>query len=183
MFSPLYSSRKHIASFTLSAFVMGFAATIAPVQASAVLPNLNAASSAAQAKTYSIEPVTLQPKGIEIAHHGGEGGSFGGGAIGGSSAVTGAASTVGVITGQVSKASASDSLWGNFLLSMAYQRDPVINRYAKKMGYMNVFTFLTIAGVTGLGLAQGIRDFHENEPQDAPKEGLRLQKKSVLKQD
>jgi hypothetical protein len=50
----------------------------------------------------------------------------------------------------------SDSLWGNLLLSMAYQRDPVIQQSVKKLGRTNSLTLLAITGISGLGLAQGI---------------------------
>ncbi|WP_373531058.1 hypothetical protein [Vampirovibrio sp.] len=50
----------------------------------------------------------------------------------------------------------TDSLWGNLLLSMAYRRDESLKGLVKKMGVSNNLFLASIAGVSGLGLAQSI---------------------------
>lgn len=49
-----------------------------------------------------------------------------------------------------------ESLWGSLLVSMAYRRDPAIKTVIKKMNRSNNAFLLSIAGVSGLGLAQNI---------------------------
>ncbi len=50
----------------------------------------------------------------------------------------------------------SDSLWGNLILSMAYQRDKELQRLAKRQGLANVVTLGSVGAVSGLSLAQNI---------------------------
>jgi hypothetical protein len=94
-----------------------------------------------------------------VAHHGGEGSS--------ASLLTPAAAVSPVLTttvkGQVS-AGLSDSLWGNLLLSMAYQRDPEIRSIMRRLNGVNALTMLSVAGVSGLGLAQSIVSYREIKP-------------------
>ncbi len=54
------------------------------------------------------------------------------------------------------EAEVTDSLWGNLILSMAYRRDPELKQWIKKMGVSNNLFLASIAGVSGLGLAQSI---------------------------
>ncbi|WP_303673727.1 hypothetical protein [Vampirovibrio chlorellavorus] len=53
-------------------------------------------------------------------------------------------------------AEVTDSLWGNLLLSMAYRRDAELKHLVKKMGVSNNLFLASIAGVSGLGLAQSV---------------------------
>lgn len=55
-----------------------------------------------------------------------------------------------------SEGSVLESLWGSLLVSMAYRRDPAIKTVVKKMNRSNNAFLLSIAGVSGLGLAQNI---------------------------
>ena len=51
----------------------------------------------------------------------------------------------------------TDSLWGNLILEMAYQRDPEIKKIAKRLNLVNFGTMTAITGVAAGGtLAQGI---------------------------
>lgn len=50
----------------------------------------------------------------------------------------------------------SNSLWGNLILSMAYERDPEIQRLVKKLGFLNGTTLVGALGLSGLSLGQGI---------------------------
>lgn len=51
----------------------------------------------------------------------------------------------------------SDSLWGNLLLSMAYQRDEEIKQISKRLGQVDLLTLTSVTSVSGLGLAGGLR--------------------------
>jgi hypothetical protein len=50
----------------------------------------------------------------------------------------------------------TDSLWGNLILDLAYQRDDRLHCLAKRMGFVNAATILGITGIAGGTLAQGI---------------------------
>ena len=50
----------------------------------------------------------------------------------------------------------TDSLWGNLILDMAYQRDPEIKKLMKRLNLVNLGTMATITAVAGGTLAQGI---------------------------
>ena len=50
----------------------------------------------------------------------------------------------------------SDSLWGNIILKMAYQRDPQIQKLTRHIKGVNTLTGGTIAGTVGGTLAQNI---------------------------
>lgn len=104
---------------------------------------------AAGITVFSLTVGLLLPPLQAVAHYGCEG-------TGGAAVTTVTAASTGVLQGHASHASASDSLWGNLLLSMAYQRDPEIQKYAKRLGRANTLTWLSIAGISGLGLAQSI---------------------------
>ncbi len=50
----------------------------------------------------------------------------------------------------------TDSLWGNLILDMAYQRDPQLRKIFKRFGLVNMGTMAAIAGIAGGTLAQGV---------------------------
>jgi hypothetical protein len=50
----------------------------------------------------------------------------------------------------------TDSLWGNLILDLAYQRDPVLQKINKELNLLNLGTMGLIAGVAGGTLAQGV---------------------------
>lgn len=50
----------------------------------------------------------------------------------------------------------TDSLWGNLILDMAYQRDPELRKIAKHLNIVNFGTMAAITGIAGGTLAQGI---------------------------
>lgn len=85
-------------------------------------------------------PVTLYPDERVVAHH--EGSSAGVGQL--------------LHNDEDPDAEVTDSLWGNLLLSMAYRRDAELKHLVKKMGVSNNLFLASIAGVSGLGLAQSI---------------------------
>lgn len=60
----------------------------------------------------------------------------------------------------------TDSLWGNLILEMAYQRDPELQKIAKKLNLVNIGTMTSIAGIAGGTLAQGISALYVLNPPD-----------------
>ena len=50
----------------------------------------------------------------------------------------------------------TDSLWGNLILDMAYQRDSQLRKIYKRFGLVNMGTMAAVAGIAGGTLAQGI---------------------------
>jgi hypothetical protein len=60
----------------------------------------------------------------------------------------------------------TDSLWGNLILEMAYQRDPELQKIAKKLNLVNIGTMTSIAGIAGGTLAQGITALYVLNPPD-----------------
>ena len=50
----------------------------------------------------------------------------------------------------------TDSLWGNLILDMAYQRDPQLKKIFKRFGLVNMGTMAAVAGIAGGTLAQGV---------------------------
>ncbi|GEM_PF-1829447 len=50
----------------------------------------------------------------------------------------------------------TDSLWGNLILEMAYQRDKQLARLTRGMNFVNLGTMGMISGIAGGTLAQGI---------------------------
>lgn len=118
-----------------------------------------AVSSAAATEPLALESVT-NPSAL-LAHHGGEG-------LVGASAISGAsaAAAAPAIKGAVVQAVMSDSLWGNMLLSMAYQRDSQLQKLASRLKRANVLALLSITGVSGLGLAQSIYAYQNLAPQN-----------------
>jgi hypothetical protein len=58
----------------------------------------------------------------------------------------------------------TDSLWGNLILEMAYQRDPALKKFARRMNIVNVGSMLSIAGIAGGTLAQGISALYVLNP-------------------
>jgi hypothetical protein len=89
------------------------------------------------------------PQSAMASCHGGEASSSGAAAAVGSGAVL-------AVDLKTPRTVLTDSLWGNLLLSMAYQRDAEVQKYVKRLGRVNTLTFLSIAGISGLGLAQSI---------------------------
>ena len=65
---------------------------------------------------------------------------------------------VGALTGKQAKGELliTDSLWGNLILDLAYQRDPQLRKYAKGMNLINMGTTAAVTGIAGGTLAQGI---------------------------
>ena len=98
-----------------------------------------------------------------LANHGGEGAETAGalGAAGASAATP----ALGALTGHVDKKIASESLWGNMLLNMAFARDEKLRKCSRRLAQINGLTLLSVLGVSGLSLAQGIQSYHyQNEP-------------------
>lgn len=60
----------------------------------------------------------------------------------------------------------TDSLWGNLILDMAYQRDPKIKHIMKRLNLVNAATMGTIAAIAGGTLAQGIITLATLNPPD-----------------
>lgn len=50
----------------------------------------------------------------------------------------------------------SESLWGNLILSMAYQRDPELQKLTKRQGVANLVTLGSVGAISGLSLAQNV---------------------------
>jgi hypothetical protein len=50
----------------------------------------------------------------------------------------------------------TDSLWGNLILDLAYQRDPHLRKLAKRLNLVNLGTMGAVTGIAGGTLAQGI---------------------------
>jgi hypothetical protein len=65
---------------------------------------------------------------------------------------------VGALTGKRAKGELliTDSLWGNLILDLAYQRDSQLKKYAKRMNLVNLGTTATVTGIAGGTLAQGV---------------------------
>ncbi len=84
--------------------------------------------------------ITLSPDERLVAHH--EGSSAGVGQL--------------LHNDEDPDAEVTDSLWGNLILSMAYRRDAELKHLVKKMGVSNNLFLASIAGVSGLGLAQSV---------------------------
>jgi len=58
----------------------------------------------------------------------------------------------------------TDSLWGNLILEMAYQRDPELKKIAKKLNLINIGTMASVVGIAGGTLAQGISALYVINP-------------------
>jgi hypothetical protein len=50
----------------------------------------------------------------------------------------------------------TDSLWGNLILDMAYQRDAKLRQLYRQFGIVNIGTMAAVAGIAGGTLAQGV---------------------------
>ena len=50
----------------------------------------------------------------------------------------------------------TDSLWGNLILELAYQRDPELQKISKKLNLLSIGTMGAIGGIAAGTLAQGI---------------------------
>jgi hypothetical protein len=69
-----------------------------------------------------------------------------------------AIAAVGSTTGKKGKRELliTDSLWGNLILDLAYQRDDKLHALSKQMGFVNAGTTFAIAGIAAGTLAQGV---------------------------
>ena len=67
-----------------------------------------------------------------------------------------AVASAGTTTGKKTKDELpiTDSLWGNLILDMAYQRDPELRKLYKRFGLVNIGTMAAIAGIAGGTFAQ-----------------------------
>lgn len=63
----------------------------------------------------------------------------------------------------------TDSLWGNLILELAYERDPLLKKYTKSVRRMNLGTTASVLGIAGGTLAQGISALYVlNPPSGVP---------------
>src|ERR1700744_5677107 len=60
----------------------------------------------------------------------------------------------------------SDSIWGNMILKMAYQRDPELQKLAKRLNMANFATTNSIAVIAGGTLAQNVVSMAALNPPD-----------------
>ncbi len=60
----------------------------------------------------------------------------------------------------------TDSLWGNLILQMAYQRDEKIKKLSKRLGLVNLGTMVAVSAIAGGALAQGIDSLYMLNPSD-----------------
>ncbi len=58
----------------------------------------------------------------------------------------------------------TDSLWGNLILELAYQRDPELQKIGKKLNLVSLGTLGAIGGIAGGTLAQGISAIYVINP-------------------
>jgi hypothetical protein len=143
MFSALFFSRASVAGFLVGALLFPAMATpsYADITVSHSASRLNRPTfQSVNSQTFT--EIDLQPSEQVLTHHGAEG-------TGASAILTGG-------TSSVSAPAISDSLWGNMILQMAYQRDAEIRLLAKKLGRVNSFLLISVLGVSGLSLAQNI---------------------------
>jgi len=64
----------------------------------------------------------------------------------------------------------TDSLWGNLILELAYDRDPELSKLAKRARLMNFGTAASVFGIAGGTLAQGISALYVLNPPDGVKD-------------
>lgn len=136
MFYPLPVLRWPTAAFLVFACLFAFAGVAGPGFAE----SLPLGDRHSDAQPVVLTPVTLTGDETMIAHH--EGSGAGVGQL--------------LHDEQAAEAEVTDSLWGNLLLSMAYRRDAELKKLVKRMGVSNNLFLASIAGVSGLGLAQSI---------------------------
>lgn len=60
----------------------------------------------------------------------------------------------------------TDSLWGNLILELAYDRDPMLGKLARRVRLMNFGTRAAVFGIAGGTLAQGISALYVLNPPD-----------------
>jgi len=147
MFLSSASGRAHrlATSFVLSGIVFG--ALLPGLEAHAAMGSIPS-QSVVQSPVKPVASLSLEkpvdkgiPNGTLVAHHEGSG-------LGASQLLTTGVSSVG---GGLTK-----SLWGNLIISMAYQQDAKIQAITKKMHRLGIFTLGSIAAISGLTIAQGI---------------------------
>jgi hypothetical protein len=133
-------AKKIAISFAFSCLITGGPA-LAQLNTTSTLPNSEPSSDAV--KTTGLKPDEFKP--TELAQ------STSAGNI---SAVAAVAAT----TGKKHKGELliTDSLWGNLILDLAYQRDDKLHSLGKQLGLVNFGTILGITGIAGGTLAQGI---------------------------
>lgn len=136
MFYSLSVLRRLAAAFLVFACLFSFAG----VAGSSFAESLPLGNERTDAHPVALTPVTLTGDEKLIAHH--EGSSAGVGQL--------------LHDEQAVEVEVTDSLWGNLLLSMAYRRDAELQKLVKRMGVSNNLFLASIAGVSGLGLAQSI---------------------------
>jgi hypothetical protein len=149
MCNSLLSSRGFAAGITLASVIFGL--FLAPVaNAAGTLAAKPLAEGAVTPQSLSLAPVELeQDEPVQTAHNHDAGGASLGSVVTAAPVVTG-------LAGRIEKGGLSNSLWVNLLIAMAYQRDPEIQKLARKINRVDSLTLLTVAGISGLGLAQGI---------------------------
>jgi len=64
----------------------------------------------------------------------------------------------------------TDSLWGNLILELAYQRDPELQKISKKLNLVGLGTLGAIGGIAGGTLAQGISAIYVINPSPGRKD-------------
>lgn len=136
MFFTLSLPRKVAAGVVVVALLSGAAGGDALAQTATLEPLTSFSLQATQAKSAQPDDSRL------LAHHEG--------------ATSAASSLLAEGISNTSEGSVLESLWGSLLVSMAYRRDPAIKTVVKKMNRSNNAFLLSIAGVSGLGLAQNI---------------------------
>jgi hypothetical protein len=62
--------------------------------------------------------------------------------------------------------SLTDSIWGNIILKMAFQRDPEIQKLARRLNIANFGTYNALTTIAGATMAQGIVSLATLNPPD-----------------
>ncbi len=148
----LFFRTKPVLAISLAVLLCGVYAPGMPVLAASLVPQ--------HPPVIYLETASASTNESLIAHHGGEGaGASSAGAISAAPLLSAGVSQ------SVNSATITDSLWGNLLIGMAVQRDPEIQRLAKKLGRVNTMTLLSVVGVSALGLAASISSLGSSEAQ------------------
>jgi len=143
--SPAPGRAHRLASiFVVSIFV--FTPAWSGLEAHAVLTSMPIPV-VSQLSVEAIAPISLVksesiPNGSLVAHHESSG-------LGASQLLTTGISSPG-------SGGLTTSLWANLIISMAYQQDAQLQAVVKKLHRLGIFTFSSIAAISGLTLAQSI---------------------------
>lgn len=81
-----------------------------------------------------------------------------------------------LLASQVKEKNASlltDSLWGNLILELAYQRDKDLQKIARRLNLVSIGTMGAIGGIAGGSLAQGIVAIDTLNPPDGRKDSYK----------